>query len=172
MNKSIASVLTVAALAAVFGGCNYETPLVADGGATAVDEALLGVWHAVPPAGKEEAAPQVALIQKFSDKAYLIQYPVQAKDSLYFRGYRVEIAGKPYLQIQLVGSDKGPVKEADRKYDLAWYAIVGDGMEMRLLNTKVVPKTGGADAMMKAFLENKDSPDLFGDVFRFKRPAQ
>ena len=172
MKNSIASVLTVAALAAVFGGCNYEAPLVADDGATAVDEALLGVWQAVPAAGKEEEAPQVALVQKFTDQAYLIQYPVQAKDSLYFRGYRVEIAGKPYLQIQLIGTEKGPVKEADRKYDLAWYAIAGDGMEMRLLNTKVVPKTGGADAMMKAFLENKASPELFGEVFRFRRPAQ
>ena len=38
------------------------------------------------------------------------------------------------------------MKEADRKYDLAGYKIAGDAMEMRLLNTKVVPKTGGAGA--------------------------
>lgn len=172
MKKSIATVLALAALAAVFGGCNYETPLVADDGATPVDDALLGVWQAVPATGKEAAAPQVALVQKFTAKAYLIQYPVQAKDSLYFRGYRVEIAGKPYLQIQLIGTENGPVKEADRKYDLASYAVAGDGMEMRLLSTKVVPKTGGVDAMMKAFLENQASPDLFGDALRFRRPAQ
>lgn len=172
MNKSIASVLIVAALATVFGGCNYEAPLVECRASTPVDDALLGLWHAVPAEGGEQAAPQVALVQKFTDKAYLIQYPVQTKDSLYFRGYCVEIAGKPYLQIQLIGTEKGPVKEADRKYDLVRYAIAGDEMEMRLLNTKVVPKTGGADTMMKAFLKNKANPGLFGEVFRFKRPAQ
>ena len=57
MKKSIASVLTVAALAALFGGCNYEAPFVDGGAATPVDEALLGLWHAVPAEGGEQAAP-------------------------------------------------------------------------------------------------------------------
>lgn len=170
MKKSIGSVLAIAALAAVFGGCNYESPLVDDGAATPVTTALLGVWHAIPAEKGVQATPQVALVQKFTEKSYLIQYPVQAKDSLYFRGYGVEIDGSPYLQIQLIGTDKGPVKDADRKYDLISYVIDGDGMTMRLLNTKVVPETGGSEALMKAFLDNKDNAELFGEVIRFKRP--
>lgn len=170
MKKSIVSVLVIAVLAAVFGGCNYESPLVDDEAATPVADGLLGVWHAVSDEGAGKADPPVALVQKFTDTAYLIQYPVQAKDSLYFRGYGVEIDGWTYLQIQLIGTDKGPVKEADRKYDLVGYRIDGDNLAIRLLNTKVVPKTGGADVLLKAFRDNKDNPELFGDVIRFKRP--
>ncbi len=172
MKKSIASLLAVVALAAVFGGCNYEAPIVPATSAKPVDEALLGVWHAVPADSAKQSAPQVALIQKFCDKMYLIQYPVQTEDSLYFRGYRVEIDGKSYLQIQLVGTDKGPVKETDRKYDLACYAVSGDMLEMRLLNTQVVPKLGTTDALMKVFLEKKADPALFGEVLRFRRPPR
>lgn len=169
MEKSIVSVMASVLLAAVFGGCNYESPFVEAEDAKSIDAALLGVWQSVPAEDAKEGETHVALILKSTESMYMIQYPVRTDDTMYFLGTNVEIAGNPYLQVQLVGTERGPVKDADRKYGLLRYSVDGDDLELRMLNNETVADTGGTEALVQAFTDKKDDPALFRAAIKFRR---
>ena len=169
MKKINISVLTVALFAVCFAGCNYESPLVVEN-SVPVDAAILGSWETIPDEAKPSEDKYEALVLKFSDTEYSIQYPRQDKDSLYFRGYPIKVGGKTYIQIQLIGSEAGPVKDADRKYDVLSYTVSADTLVISTLNTKIVDKTiSRTEGLLKAFLENKDTPELFVNTVKFSK---
>ena len=169
MKRSKMSVLAVALFAVWFAGCNYESPLVVES-SVPVDPVLLGTWETIPDATKPSEDKYEALILKFSQTEYSIQYPRQEKDSLYFRSYPIKVGGKTYLQIQLIGSEAGPVKEVDRKYDVLSYTIFGDVLEISTLNTKIVDKAIiGTKELLKAFQGNQDNPELFVKAVKFRK---
>ena len=169
MKRSKLSVLAVALFAVWFAGCNYENPLVAES-SVPVDPVLLGAWETIPDATKPSEDKFEALILKFSQTEYSIQYPRQEKDSLYFRSYPIQIGGKTYLQIQLIGSEAGPVKEGDRKYDVLAYTVSDDVLEISTLNTKLVDKKiTGSEGLLKAFQENQANPELFVNTVKFRK---
>lgn len=169
MKRINLSVLAVALFAVCFAGCNYESPLVAES-SVPVDPVLLGAWETIPDATKPPEDKYEALILKFSETEYSIQYPRQQKDSLYFRGYPIQVGGKTYLQIQLIGSETGPVKEVDRKYDVLSYTVSGGVLEISTLNTKIVDKKmTGTDGLLKAFQANQNNPELFVNTVKFRK---
>ncbi len=169
MKKTKLSVLAVALFAVWFAGCNYESPLVVES-SVSVDPELLGTWETIPDATKPSEDTYEALILKFSKTEYSIQYPRQEKDSLYFRSYPIKVGDKVYLQIQLIGSEAGSVKEADRKYDVLSYKVSGEVLEISTLNTKIVDKTiTGTEGLLKAFQDNQDKPELFVNTEKFRR---
>ncbi len=169
MKNSKVSIMSVALFAAWFAGCNYESPLVVEN-AVPVDSAILGAWQTVPDATKPSEDKSECLILKFSDTEYSIQYPRQEKDSLYFRGYPIKVGDKTYIQIQLIGSEAGAVKATDRQYDVLSYTVSADALVVSTLNTQVVDKTiSGTEGLLKAFLVNKDNPELFVNTIRFSK---
>ena len=173
MKKSRLSMLAIALFAVWFAGCNYESPLVVES-SVPVDPVLLGAWETIPDAAKPSEDKYEALILKFSQTEYSIQYPRQEKDSLYFRGYPIKVGGKAYLQVQLIGSEAGPAKEADRKYDVLSYTVSGGVLEISTLNTKIVDKKiTGTKELLKAFQDNQNSPELFVNTVKFRavRPS-
>ncbi len=171
MKKTKRSVLAVACFAVWFAGCNYESPLVVES-SVSVDPELLGTWETIPDATKPSEDTYEALILKFSQNEYSIQYPRQEKDSLYFRSYPIKVDGKAYLQIQLIGSEAGPVKETDRKYDVLSYKVSGDLLQISMLNTKIVPKTiTDTQGLLKAFQDNQNNPELFVNSVKFRKLA-
>lgn len=169
MKQTVMQKCAVAFLALLFAGCNYDAPLVGEA-TLPVDSALLGVWATTPDGAKPSEEPLEALVLQFTNNEYVIHYPRQRENTLYFRGYGVEIAGATYLQTQLIGSEKGPVKVSDRKYDLITYSLKGDVLEVALLNPEVVSKKAKkSEALLKAFLAKADHPGRFGKSVRFHR---
>ncbi len=161
--------MTALAFAAVFAGCNYVSPLV-EKDKVPVDAELLGVWELIP--GEENPSQEKfeALILKFSDTEYAIQYPRRDKETLFFRGYLIELGGVNFLQTQLIGSEAGSADPKDRKYDVLAFSIEGDTLTTAMLNTEIVNKAEtSSEKLREDFLSNKDNPKLFINEARFRK---
>jgi hypothetical protein len=163
--------LQVAILALVLGlaaGCEYNVPVTTHH-TIPVDPAVLGLWQAVPEEGKTVDVDERLLVLKYSDTEYLIRYP-SGKNGMYFRGYPVKIGDLVCVQIQLIGSSDEPVQEEDRKYHVVSYAATLDTLEVKTLNTEVVPKTAATgDELLKSIQKNLGNQNLFHDPGRFRK---
>ncbi|MFI4910565.1 MAG: hypothetical protein ACIAQZ_02730 [Sedimentisphaeraceae bacterium JB056] len=152
----------------VLVGCQYEAPLSQPQGLE-IDRGLIGSWLQSSDEVKEGKQPASVLVFEFTEKEYLISYS-EDDQILYFRGYPVELAGEPYLQMQLLGTAETPVGSDDRKYHLAKYDFDTEMMEFSLLNTDVVDKTiTDSDELKEMFLKNKDNKQLFSESSVFLR---
>ena len=163
--------LHTALLALVLGlaaGCQYNVPVTASH-TIPVDPAVLGLWQAVPEEGKPVDADERLLVLKYSDTEYLVRYP-SGKDGMYFRGYPVKIGNLVCVQIQLIGTNDGPAQADESKYHVVRYAATPDTLEVRTLNTDVVPKTAAtADELLRSIRANLKNQDLFHDPGGFRR---
>lgn len=152
-------------LIVLFGiSCIYEEPLVEED-VIEINEEVLGSWKSV-----EEDVSVVVL--KFSETEYVIEY-WDEKNSLYFRGYEIEVGGVKCVQIQLIGSDKEAARGKERRYHVVKYELEGDKLEIRLLNDDVVDKKiHDSEKLMKVFVENVNNEKLFGEPFVFEKIAK
>ena len=161
----------VAILALVLGlaaGCEYNVPVTVHH-AIPVDPAVLGLWQAVPEDGKTVDADERLLVLKYSDTEYLIRYP-SGKNGMFFRGYPVKIGDQVCVQIQLIGTNNEPAQAEDRKYHVVSYAATPDTLEVRTLNTEVVPKTATTgDELLRSIQTNLRNLNLFHDPGRFRK---
>lgn len=152
MKKTVFLLLGLAFVLA--NGCVYDQPVA--GPALPLDNAFLGKWRSL---GNK---PEELLALKFSDKEYIVEYP-QGEDGMLFRAYPVEVGKLKLVQLQLLGSAKGPVKDADRKFHLCSCAVVGDRLELRMVSQAVVDgkKLKTSEAIRAAVIANEDNPGLF-----------
>jgi hypothetical protein len=150
-------------------GCQYESPLTKEHN-IAVDPSVLGMWELVPDKDDKVQQDERLMILKFSDTEYLVHYPVGGNDEAYYRGYLIKIGGLLCIQLQIIGTDDGPLPKDEKKlFIVASYRLMGDQLEIKILNTDLVDgnlKT--TDELRKAFLKHKDNKELFKNpgVFR------
>jgi len=148
--------------------CVFEQPFEPEARLTA-DPALAGLWQ--EDLADAKRAPNRLLVLAHSDHEWLVQYPVgEADKTMFFRAYPIDLAGGRYVQIQLIGTGKCPVKPADRKYHLFKINAMDGAMEVMTLNPKTLGEVPpDTQSMREAFERVKDQADLFGDAIRFKR---
>ena len=167
-------------------GCTYEYPLTTEHNIP-IDPAVLGLWEWIPDYDDEPVPPEEVnevkealedyrmLILKFSDTEYLIRYPVDGHNDIYywyFRGYPVKIGNISCVQVEYLGSiDEGPaVEKNERFFVVVKFALENDELEMRGINTDLVnTDLESSEALRKAFLVNQENKDLFKNHIKFRR---
>jgi hypothetical protein len=162
--------LMLSVLAALLlAGCQYESPLTKEH-SISVGSAVLGLWEPIPDEGEEPKQNARMMILKYSSTEYLIHYPV-GKDGLYYRGYPIKIGGISCVQLQVIGTDDGPLEEDEKElFHVVSYQLTDGKLAINTLNTDLVDddlKT--TEAMVKSFLNHKDNKKLFTNPGRFRR---
>ena len=159
-------VILSAACFLVLLGCEYEAP-ISDKQNIAVDSAVLGLWELLPEKDEKQYIPERMMVLKYTDTEYLIQYPA-GKDSLYFRGYPIKVGDISCVQLQLIGTAEGNIKEDDRDFQVVSYSFAEGELMIKILNTNVV-KTDlkDSESLKKAFIQNQDNGNLFIDPGKF-----
>ena len=112
------------------------------------------------------------LILRYSDTEYLIHSPAE-KDGIYYRGYLIEIGGKRYVQLVVLGLEEAPVPDdEDELFHVAAYDLKQGILEVSLLNSKLVnAQLEDAVALRKSFMEHLDDATLFKPHQRYRRCA-
>jgi hypothetical protein len=159
--------LTVTALLVV--SCEYESPLTKEHN-TPVDSSILGLWIEDQDPGEQPGSDERMMVLKYSDTEYLIHYPT-GKDGIYYRGYPIKIGGISCVQLEIVGTEDGPLDNNEKDlFHVASYEFKQGLLEVKLLNTDLVDDDlKDAGALRKAFLENIDNKELFEDPSRFRK---
>ena len=151
----------------LLNSCVFEAPFESEA-KVPVLPGLLGCWELIRDDGSKQA-PERMLVLQHSANEYAVQYPV-GEDGMFFRAIGVELSGGDYMQVQLIGTSKGPVKAADRKYHLLKLKLDGDQLEMRTINPEVLGDVRNDTAKLRAaFAKHKDDPDLFEESGKFHR---
>ncbi len=154
--KRIAGLL-IALFAMFLGGCLYEAPF-AEKTESKIDRNLVGAWVEKGETGK---TAERMVVLPFSDTEYLIHYPTDG-NGFYFRGYPIELGGKTYFQLQVLGTRDGLVKDLETPYTLASCSRAADTLTIRLINKKVIdPKLTTRVALREAFLAHQNDKNLF-----------
>jgi hypothetical protein len=150
-------------------GCIYEAPLT-DEHAIAVDSSVLGLWEYVPAENEKPDAPERMMVLQYSDTEYLIHYPT-GKGGMYFRGYPIRIGEVSCVQLQLIGSDEGPVDEGEKElFHVASYRLDAGELMVRTLNTELVAEDlKDSEALRAAFFRHQGDGALFADPGRFRK---
>jgi len=148
--------------------CEYKAPLKTEH-VIPVDSAVLGYWKHVPKADEPSADTRMKVL-RFSATEYLIHY-FEDDGELYVRAYLARISDSQVVQLELIGDDDGPVSNEDVDlYNVATYKLENDELEVRMLNTDLVDdELADSESLLRAFLEHKDDPELFGEAGIFKR---
>ncbi len=157
--------LLAAVCAAALAGCDYTVPL-AEKPDQAIDKALLGAWERTSEQGEVERL----LILPLGKTEYLVSFPAGSKNAMFARACLCKAAGLTLVQLTWFGTAQGDVAEDSRVYQFASCTVTGDTFKGRLLNADTVSRdVTSADALVKAIVANKDNPDLFRDVWDFKK---
>ena len=150
-------------------GCEYESPLTKEH-TIAVDPAVLGVWEPIQDKDDQSKQNERMVILKYSDTEYLIHYPLGGNDEAYYRGYPIKIGGISCVQLQIIGTDDGPLQKHEKNlFHVVSYRLTDGQLEIKTLNTDLVnAELKTTDSLRDAFLKHKDSKELFKDpgVFR------
>ena len=157
------SVLSVLLLAA----CEYKAPITTEH-KIPIDPLVLGAWKIVPAENQDNNSS--VLIFRFSDTEYSVHYHESSGD-LYFRAYGINIDGVGAAQLELIGSDDGPVDEDEQdRYQVVSYELENDLLKISTLNSEWVDdELPDSESLRKAFIEHKENPGLFNDPGFFKR---
>ena len=156
---------TFAGLAMVFllGSCVFDEPFDPQANIP-VDAKLLGRWEQA-----DAKSAKRMLVLQHSANEYLVHYP-QDEDGMYFRAYAVELEGRNFIQIQLIGTADEPATAKERRYHLFEAKREGDSLGLRALNADLLGKDFKTTAeLRKAFAAHKDDPNLFDETTTFKR---
>jgi len=166
--KETMKVFSSILVAALLVGCVYEEPVFRKEDIP-VDTEVLGLWKLTPDKG-EEPSDERMVVMKFSDTEYLIHYPV-GKDGVYYKGYPVRFEGISCVQLQAIGTSKGPIKKDEKKlFHVVSYRVEEGGIEVRLLNSDLIDdKLKTTEELREAFLKHKDHKELFVDPGKFRR---
>ncbi|MHB8809437.1 MAG: hypothetical protein ACYC9M_05425 [Desulfobulbaceae bacterium] len=161
--------LLLAALVLFSAGCRYEAPLT-ENHTIPVDSSVLGLWEYVPAEDETPGTPEQMMVLQYSETEYLIHYPT-GKDAMYFRGYLIRVGDVTCVQLQLLGTEDGPVDKDERKlFHVASYRLAADELVVRTLNTDLVADDlKDAAALRALFLKHQGSAELFADPGRFRK---
>ncbi len=150
-------------------GCVYDSPLTREH-TIPIDPAALGLWEQIPADGEKADPDANMVVMKFSDTEYSIHYPT-GENGIYWRGYAIKIGEVSCIQLQAIGTEKGPVPAKEKElFNVASYQIIDGILVIKTLNTNLIgKKLKGSEALRKAFLDHKDSKDLFTNPGHFKK---
>jgi hypothetical protein len=144
----------------IFAGCVYESPL-SEEHTIAIDPGVLGLWEEIPDEATDSSEMERMLVMRFSDTEYLVRY----------RAYPIKIGKVSCIQLQSLGSGKGPLPAGEnQQYLVASYQLDARGLEVKLLNSDLVTdKISDPLLLRKAFLDHQDEENLFSGPGRFRR---
>jgi hypothetical protein len=150
-------------------GCEFESPLTKEH-TIAIDSSVLGLWELIPEDEKEPDPEERVLVLKYSHTEYMIHYPI-GKKGMYFRGYPIKIGSVPCVQLEFIGTPKGPPDRNQKQlFHVVSYALTRGELEIRTLNTTLVSdQLKDADALRKAFLTHQGNKYLFRDPGKFRK---
>lgn len=158
----------LASLVSVFllNSCVFDEPFAAKA-EIPVDGKLLGRWELVQDSANSK--PERMVVLQHSENEYVVAYPLGG-DAMAFRAYPVKLEGRDFVQIQLIGTVKGPVEAKDRKYHLLEVKLDGDQLELRTLDADVIGKDHKTRAdLLAAFKAHMNDAGLFQKPARFRR---
>ncbi|MBN1675486.1 MAG: hypothetical protein JXR37_30880 [Kiritimatiellae bacterium] len=151
-------------------GCEYQVPIT-DKHVIPVDGQIVGLWAALPGKGHGPKGKERLLVLPYGDTQYIVQYPV-GEEAMYFRAYPVKIGERSCVQLELLGSLKGPVPKKERKYHVVAYSLAGDLLQVQILNTELIdPKIRDSEALKNRIQKHKKDPALFRHGAQFRRLA-
>jgi hypothetical protein len=146
-------------LGVMIAGCVYEVPLATESRQD-VDKALLGKWQTTDADG----TVQELLVLPLSAREYLVHYPSNSKDGIYFRAFVAQTGEQPIMQFQALGTSAGDVPDDQRVYHFGAFRLDGPQLVLRLLNPEVVSReVKTSEALAKAIADQRQNPALFGD---------
>ena len=156
----------IACLATV--GCDFTVPLSTTPGPE-IDKSLVGLWVR----GQSTNQVERLLILPFDMHSYMIAFPAHKSDGLFAKATPCLCSGKTLVQLQWIGTAGGRLPDDDRIYQIVSYALAGDALSIRLVNTAVIDKgiTSSAE-LARAIAENIGRADLFDEPLVFKRAEQ
>lgn len=158
----------VLAVCLLLVGCVYEVPLATEP-QQEVNKAWLGKWQTVAADG----AVQELLVLPLGAKAYLISYPSNAKDALFFRAFVAQAGAVPIMQFQLLGAATGELPDGPRVYHFGSFRLDGPQGVLRLLNPEVVSRdVTTTEALAEAIASQRENPALFAEPTTFQRLAK
>lgn len=130
-------------------GCEYEVPITSKP-TRKVDERLLGNW-------KSRDGTDHLKITKLDDSNYIV-----SMDGDLFRAYHSDVAGTPFVTVQILDSPKP-------KYAYHTWKLSDDGtLRGRLVSDKVIPdETKDSKSVQKLLTKNLQNSKLFGDEVEF-----
>ncbi|MFC1701731.1 hypothetical protein ACFL1J_03165 [Pseudomonadota bacterium] len=145
----------------ILSACDYDAPLVGEA-SLPIDQALLGTWEFIYKDRAEQKPDERLVIRQESANLYIIEY-IDRESILYFKGWLAELEGKHFMQLEVTGTDEGPVDVEDTdRFSVVSYAMDNDEILYRSLNTDLVNKDlADTAALQVAFAANRDDPDLF-----------
>lgn len=149
--------------ALLLAACLHDAPLAVSA-KLPLDAALPGVWRSTT---KEGSATLRVL--RWSDTEYLAHWS-DGNGHLYYRGYPIEVAGVPCVQLCLVGTGDGPPDVSVKPYQVVSYRLEGERLTVSNLNpARVGGDLSGTEALRAAFERAKDAPDLFIEPTAYTR---
>lgn len=151
----------------VLTACQYKVPITTVHNIP-VEHHVLGAWKIIP--AENENDDTHIRIFKFSDTEYTVHYLEDGGD-LYFRAYIIDIAGITAVQLELIGTDDGPVAVAENdRYQVVSYQLENGLLKISTLNSDLVDdELSDSESLRNAFIHNKNNPELFNDPGVFER---
>ncbi|MGH9873842.1 MAG: hypothetical protein ACRD9S_15435 [Pyrinomonadaceae bacterium] len=137
-----------------FSGCegDYAVPITS-GPTHKIDERLLGNWVSKDGTDKMK-------VRSLDDSIAIVSY-----DGDLFRAFHSDVGKTSFISVQDIDS-------AGRKYLYLTYKLSDDGkrLDLRVVNTKVIPKeTKDSASVEKLLKKNLQNSELFGDEAQFTR---
>jgi hypothetical protein len=158
----------ILAIMLTIAGCEYQEPL-SEKQNLPIDESLVGQWNAVPDSGDTSPVNDRIVVLKLSGTEYLVHY-YTGSGSMYFRAYPLKVGNIECLQLHLLGYQDGRLARDDAPFQVAKYTLLGDTVEIRMMNTSIVgSRNSGSAELRDAFIKNQANDKLFRDPGKFRR---
>ena len=91
---------------------------------------------------------------------------------MYAHACLCRVGNKTLVQLQWFGTAQGTVPDNDRVYQFAEYAVSGDTITVRLMNSDVVKREATSyDELATSIAESTGKTNLFRDAMVFKKVA-
>ena len=164
------SVLVVVAGAAwlALSGCVYEVALSSES-RQATDKAMFGLWETVGDDGQI----MTLVVLPLNEKEYLVNYPSNSKEGMFFRAFVAQTGEQPIMQFQILGTAAGQIPENRRVYHYGTFRLNAQELVLRLLNPEVVSKdVASPEALAKAIADSRENPAQFNEQVVFHRVKQ
>jgi len=155
----------------ILTACEYDAPLVGDA-SLPIDQALLGTWEFISEGSAGQESSERVLIRQESVNLYAIEYGGN-ESIIYFKGWLAELEGIHFIQLEVTGSNEGPVGEDDHDlFSVISYTLNNGEYVVRSLNTDLVDDSlADTAALQAAFIANRDDPDLFNNPGQLRKLA-
>lgn len=166
--KTTITILATALSALLLSGCEYDSPITTEH-TIPVNSAILGIWEEIPEQGKDGNGELMTVLQ-YSETEYLIHHPSNTEDGIYYRGYLIQIRDIQCMQLEVIGTAKGPLgDDEDDVFHVAAFQLNEGILEVSLLSTKVISKNlVTSDELKQAILGNIENKELFEEPVNFR----